>query len=163
MARRRRHNQTDEQRAAAARLVALIEKQRQNPDPLNLLPELAELRAFAEDLRDRWEEIYGPDGALLAWHESFKTDPNAPSKPRQMPDFSNVSTIIDRIGAMVDRIVRHQKEKPVTLADLNRWLTVLSAEVVEAVRDVGLDDAIGERLLADMETRWKAVLGEVLQ
>lgn len=138
-----------------SRLADLIEKHQQNPDPTNLLPELAQLRAFAEDLMERWESIYGPDGALLAWHESFKNDPNAPAKPRQLPDFSAVSTVVDRVGAMVDRIIRHKKERSVTLEDLNRLLNLFGVEVVVAVREIGLDDDTGNRLIRAIESRWK--------
>jgi hypothetical protein len=46
----------------------LAEEHANNPDPLNLLPELAMLRALAENYIDRYEAFRD---ALLAWHESY--------------------------------------------------------------------------------------------
>jgi hypothetical protein len=146
------------------RLADLIEKHLQNPDPLNLLPEVAQLRAFAEDLMNRWDEIYGPDGALLAWHESYNVRlgkdgeelPVAP-KPRQLPDFSAVSTVVDRVGAMVDRIQKHKAEGIITLETLHRVLRQHGIAFVEAVRAIGIDDATAEKLISAVEERWGAI------
>ena len=55
-----------------ARLDERIEKHLASPDRLKLMREVAVLRAFAEDLIERWESVYGPEGALLARHESFR-------------------------------------------------------------------------------------------
>lgn len=138
-----------------ARLGDLIEKHLQNPDPLNLLPEVAQLRAFAEDLMGRWESIYGVDGALLAWHESFN-NPESPvqPKPRQLPDFSAVSTVVDRVGAMVDRIQKHKAEGVITLETLNRVLRQHGVEVVAAVKEFGLGEEDSNRLIDLIEKRW---------
>lgn len=56
-------------RTSNARIRALIEEQERNPDPLNLLPEVAALRALFLDFINRWEEI---TEALLAWHASWQ-------------------------------------------------------------------------------------------
>src|SRR5262249_45569095 len=78
-----------------------IEAVRADPDPLNLEPEVALLRALVEDLIERWDEVFGPGGALIAWHNSFGSEKESP-KPRQLPDFSSISQLVDRVGAMVD-------------------------------------------------------------
>lgn len=147
-----------------SRLDELIEKHMKNPDPLNLLPEVAQLRAFAEDLQTRWDEIYGPDGALLAWHESYlvrfdkdgKELPVAP-KPRQLPDFSAVSTVVDRVGAMVDRIQKHKAEGVITLDTLHRVLRKHGVEAVAAIREAKLDEATASALIKNIEARWGAI------
>jgi hypothetical protein len=139
-----------------ARLREKIDKFLAHPDPLDLLPEVAMLRAFAEDLMERWESIYGPDGALLAWHESFKRG-DAEPKPRQMPDFSAVSQVVDRVGAMVDRIQKHRRESSISLATMNRVVEQLGAELVYACQEVRLDADSNTRLLAAVERRWGAV------
>ncbi len=139
-----------------ARLADRIEEHLKNPDPLNLLKEVAQLRAFAEDLMERWESIYGVDGALLAWHESFLTGASEP-KPRQLPDFSAITTVVDRVGAMVDRIHKHRAEGAVSLATMNRVMEQLGAEVVHALREMKIDGDTGTKFLEAIERRWGAI------
>ncbi len=123
----------------ARRLRALVEKHAANPNPLDLLPELAQLRAFVEDLFDRWESIYGPDGALLAWHESFLEGEQA-SKPRQVIDFSAVAGVIDKVGAMADRIVKHRTDAALSIDAVRRVIERYGAEVAAALQEVGIGD-----------------------
>jgi hypothetical protein len=135
-----------------------IEQFESDPDPLNLASEVALLRAFTLELIERWDEIYGPDGALLAWHESFRNpESTTPSKPRQLPDFSAVTSVVDRVGAMVDRIQKHKAEGSITLATLNRYVEQLGAEVVSAVQETGIDAASSTKLLDSVERRWGSV------
>lgn len=139
--------------------VTLREKIKQfeaDPDPLNLAPEVALLRAFTVDLIERFDEIYGPDGALLAWHESFHTGESAP-KPRQMPDFSAVTSVVDKVGAMVDRIQKHKAEGSVSLSTLNRYVEQLGTELVAAIQETKVDADTGTKLLDAVERRWATV------
>lgn len=105
----------------ARRLRTLISKHAANPNPLDLRLELAQLRAFVEDMFDRWDSLYGPDGAVLAWHESRPEGEHA-SKPRQLPDLSAVAGIIDKVGAMVDRIVNHRTDVALSIEGALRVL-----------------------------------------
>jgi hypothetical protein len=117
----------------------LVAKHAANPNPLDLLPELALLRAFVEDLTDRWESIFGPDGALLAWHDSFLEGDQA-SKPRQITDPSAVAGIIDKVGAMADRIARHRADAALSVEGVRRLIERYGAEVAAALQEVGIDD-----------------------
>jgi hypothetical protein len=135
-----------------------IERFKADPDPLNLLDEVALLRAFVEDLIERWEAIYGPDGALMTWHESFRNpEAQTPPKPRQMPDFSSITTAIDRIGVMVDRIHKHESEGQITLATLNRIAEQFGVDLVAAVQETKIDSETRARLLDAVERRWASV------
>lgn len=140
-----------------ATLKEKIERFAADPDPLDLAPEVALLRAFVEDLIERWDEIYGADGALLAWHNSYLTGENPSPKPRQLPDFSAVTTVVDKVGAMVDRIQKHKAEGAVSLATLNRYVEQLGAEVVSAVQETGIDADTGSKFLDSVERRWGSV------
>jgi hypothetical protein len=51
------------------RMQALIEKHATNPNPLDLIDDLARARALFEDWLDRAEKY---SEALLAWHESYR-------------------------------------------------------------------------------------------
>lgn len=143
-----------------ARFLDKINRFEADPDPLNLEPEVALLRAFVEDLIERWDEIYGPDGALLAWHESFgKTDEKgnpiiSNPKPRQLPDFSAVSSVVDKVGGMVDRIQKHKAEGSVKLTTLNRVMEQMGVDVVQSVGELGLSADQNTKLIESIERRW---------
>ena len=140
-----------------------IERFEADPDPLNLAPEVALLRAFVEDLVERWDEIYGPDGALLAWHESFgKLDDNGvpiPSnpKPRQLPDFSAVSSVVDKVGAMVDRIQKQKAEGSIKLTTMHRVMEQMATDVVQSALEIKLDSATSAKLLETIQARWDSI------
>lgn len=133
-----------------------IDKFAQHEDPYNLEPELALLRAFVEDLIERWDAIYGEDGALLAWHESFNIGEAVP-KPRQLPDFTAVTTVVDRVGKMVERIQKFKAESTISLATLNRVVEQLGAELVGAIQEVSLDADTSAGLLTAVERRWQSI------
>lgn len=138
--------------------VERVERFKADPDPLNLLDEVALLRAFVEDLIERWESIYGVDGALLAWHESFN-NPNADHapKPRQMPDFSSLTSVVDKVGGMVDRIQKHKTEGSITLVTLNRIVEQFGADLISAIQETKIDADSSTRLLEAVERRWASV------
>jgi len=50
----------------------LIEQHEKDPDPLNILPELAAARALFQDFIERYDEN---TEALLAWHASYEQNP----------------------------------------------------------------------------------------
>lgn len=133
-----------------------IERFEADPDPLNLGAEIALLRAFLEDLIERWDAIYGPDGALLAWHESFHTGKGEP-RPKQFPDFSDVSGLVDRVGRMAERIHKLKNEGAITLTTLNRVVEQMGAELVAAIQEAQIDQAQSANLLASVETRWNSI------
>ncbi|MBI3425036.1 MAG: hypothetical protein HY011_19035 [Acidobacteria bacterium] len=133
-----------------------IAKFADDPEPLNLEPEVALLRAFLEDLIERWDAIYGPDGALLAWHESFSAK-ETPPKPRQLPDFSTVTVLVERVGAMVGRIHKQKAASSISLATLNRVMWAMGEDLLRAVREAELDEDTATQLLTAVEQRWGAI------
>lgn len=112
----------------------LIEQHADDPDPLDVLPEIAAARALFQDFVERYDEWRE---AFLAWHESFnRTDDDGnplPTKPRQVLDLSDA--------------VRHLK-------------TI--AQIAQAEKRLALDDAVGRkdlgRIIAEMR---RAVEAEV--
>lgn len=128
-----------------------------DPDPLNLLPEVALLRAVVEDLIERWESIYGANGAVLAWHNSFINKNYSTPKPRQLPDFSSISQVVDRVGAMVDRIQKYKAEGTISLVTLNRIVEQLGAELIGAAQEAQLDSDTSTRFFKAIERRWQSI------
>ncbi|MEL6705522.1 MAG: HGGxSTG domain-containing protein [Bacteroidota bacterium] len=118
----------------------LIEQHADDPDPLDVLPEIAAARALFQDFVERYDEWRE---AFLAWHESFNRTADTrsadddgnplPTKPRQVLDLSDA--------------VRHLK-------------TI--AQIAQAEKRLALDDAVGRkdlgRIIAEMR---RAVEAEV--
>ena len=133
-----------------------IAKFEADADPLNLAPEVALLRAFVEDFIDRWDAIYGPSGALLAWHESFHTG-EAPPKPKQLPDFSALTALVDRVGKMAERIYKMRNDGAITMATLNRVVEQMGADLVAAIHEATIPPDQSEKLLESVERRWLSI------
>ena len=120
-----------------------LERFQKDPDPLKLEPEVALLRAHLEDIIDLWYSIYGPDAA------EDKQD-----KPRYLPDSSDISSLVDRVGKMVERIQKFRAEQSISVATLNRVCEQMGVELVAAVREVKLEEPQSTQLLEAVERRW---------
>jgi hypothetical protein len=72
----------------------LIAKHETDPDPLNLLPDLAALRALVEDFVNRYDVT---TAALLAWHESYQ----ATTRPMGEDRLLAIETVADELEALV--------------------------------------------------------------
>lgn len=111
------------------RIRELYEKFEADPDPLNLLPELAQVRAILVDFverYDKWKE------AFLAWHESFHTGDGIP-KPRQVMDIADARNTVLAIARVVEVIERVKGN--VSRSDLMRIMTEMGRAVDHEVQD----------------------------
>lgn len=81
----------------------------------------------------------------------------APEKPRQLLDITAAATLVDKVGAMIDRIEKHKREGAITLDTLNRVLEQLGVEVVHAAQEVIRDAATRAALLHAIERRWGTI------
>lgn len=135
-----------------------IERFAADPDPLNLAPEVALLRAFVEEFVERWESIYGPDGALLAWHASFASGKeDRELKPRQLPDFSSITSLVDRVGRMVERIQKFRAEASIGLPTVNRIVEQMGADLIAALNETKTPPDQADAILAAVESRWNSI------
>ena len=114
-------------------LRKLIEEHAKNPDPLNILPELAAARALFQDFVDRYDVWLG---ALLAWHDSF-TDPKQAeaAKPRQMVDLADGVRIVAEITKIAERIEKIRSQNAVSRSDLLRIMEEMGRYVERHVKD----------------------------
>jgi len=81
----------------------------------------------------------------------------SPGKPRQMLDVSAASSLVDRVGRMVERVEKLKSEGSITLETLNRVLEQFGVEVVQAAMEEVADDASRARLLRNVERRWGSI------
>lgn len=138
------------------RIKQLLSDYLADENPLDLTEEVALLRAVVHDLVERWESIYGPDGALLAWHDSYHTGKGAP-KPRQLPDFSAIATVIDQVGKMVDRVQKAKQERSMTFGELSTVMKALGQEVSKALTQHDIPAEKEAAIVESIAARWANV------
>ncbi|WP_309572019.1 hypothetical protein [Deinococcus sp.] len=67
--------------------------------------------------------------------EAFET------KPKRLPDLAEAVSLLNQIGAMVERIQKREQERSIPLAEIDRVLNELGIKTVQALREVIPDDA----------------------
>lgn len=135
------------------RIKELLAQHEADPDPLNLLPELALLRSLIEDYVERYDEM---TDALLAWHESWGTASENP-KPRQVIDILSVGKFIADIGKLTGQIQEERKKGLFGLDTLNRVVEQLGAELVFALIETVEDESLRSSILACVQGRWLSI------
>lgn len=110
----------------------LIERHEDDPDPLNILPELAAARALFQDYVERYDEWRD---ALVAWHESFTEDGEGTGKPRQVLDVADAYRIVSEVTKIAERIERIRSADAISRADLYRVMGEMGRVVETVVGD----------------------------
>lgn len=130
----------------------------QEPNPLDLLPDLALLRAFLADVIDNWEDVFGPDGALARWQESLDAGKKQP-KIGRIPDFASISNLVVKIGEMVNNIQRQRARTAIPL-DRHHQLMELVAEGLEQALNINkIEEEISHEIRSTTNNRWKYLTG----
>lgn len=101
--------------------------------------------------KEGWENIEGQDLPSPPDPLDYVT------KPRQVLDVSAAAGLVDKIGAMVDRIEKHKQSGSITLETLERTLQAVGVELVKAVRKEVSDESVRSRILAAFELGWATV------
>jgi hypothetical protein len=137
------------------RLKQLIEQFEAESDPMDMLPELALLRALVTDYIERYDVF---TGALLAWHDSYIDKDKTPNpKPQQVLDIISAGGFIAQIAKVTERIQKQKQEGTVTLEAVNAYVETLGMEVFEAAQEAIPDAAARTSLLAALDRRWQSV------
>jgi hypothetical protein len=113
-------------------LRGLIEKFEADPEPLNILPELASMRALFQDYVDRYDKNRD---ALLAWYETSLRGGGQPERPRQILDISDASRLLAEVTKIAKRIEDIRAQNAVSRPDLLRILSEMSNVVALHVTD----------------------------
>lgn len=121
---------------------------------LDLLPEVALLKVLTEDLLIRWDDIFGPEGALMIWWMNGRESEKRPTPPPNLPDITMVATLVDKVARVADIVQKHQQQKSVSLATLNRVMEQMGVEVAAALQEIKLDPNTATALCAVIERRW---------
>jgi hypothetical protein len=117
-----------------SRLKSLIEQHAQDPDPLNLEAEVVLLRALVQDFVERYEGYIDglarlkatTDPAIQILFSKGELDSDQmikgfqqlrislQQKPSQILDISVISTLVDRLGHMVERVHKMKSAQSLT-------------------------------------------------
>lgn len=135
------------------RIRELLDEYENDPAPLDLLPEVKLLRALLTDWVERYDEF---TDALLAWHDSYRVGEDQ-GKPTKVLDITAAAGLVDKVGAMVDRIEKTKREGSITLETLDHVLEQVGVELVQALQEEVPDAAARARILATFERRWSNV------
>ena len=114
-------------RLKTEQLRSLIAEYENDPDPLNLMAELAASRALFQDFTDRYVES---TDALILWSRSGET-----AKPTQILDISTGCKMVSEITRIVERVEKIKASNAISRPELMRVLTEMSRVVSSLVDD----------------------------
>jgi hypothetical protein len=115
------------------RIRELLEELDDDPNPLDLLPELKLLRALTGDFINRHEEF---TEALLKWSAE------GGSPPKRLLDIADAARLLESISRIVDRIQKHRYSGAISLSEMQRFMTQLGLVVQRYVKDQAVLEAI---------------------
>jgi hypothetical protein len=113
------------------RVAELMEQMADDPNPLDILPELAAARAIFIDFVERYDEWRE---ALLAWNDSFGKEGTAP-KPKQILDVSAAMAHLDIITKIAEREWKRHEANAISRKDLFRVMDQMARAVMRVVTD----------------------------
>lgn len=156
-------------------LRLLIEQHEKDPDPLNILPEIAANRALFQDFVERYDEWAA---ALIAWHESYR----AGGRPLAADRILQLRAVVDEFELLFresDELTEKQREnldgaratiaaleqapddgKPVQILDIADASRILSetTKMVERVERIRAANAVSRpELFRIMGEMWRVV------
>ena len=128
------------------RIRELIAQFEDDPNPLDMTPELAACRALFQDYIERYD---GFVEALMAWHASYDGE-RPTAKPRQILDIADAYRIIAEITRIVKRIEDVSAASAISRADFYRVMTEMGRAV-----DLNVEDPVIREKIHDawMEIR----------
>jgi hypothetical protein len=134
-------------------LRELIERHEQDPEPLNIHPELAAARALFESYIDRYQAWAD---ALLAWHESWKLGEDK-GKPTQLPDIADAYRILSEVTKIAERIEKVRSANAISRPELLRVLSEMSRTVDRRIDESTLPDDEKKVLRGKISGDWAAI------
>lgn len=134
-------------------LRELIERHEQDPEPLNIHPELAAGRALFESYVDRYHAWHD---ALLAWHESWKRGDDT-GKPTQLPDIADAYRILSEVTKIAERIEKVRSANAISRPELLRVLSEMSRTVDRRIDETDIPAETKSALKGKITGDWAAI------
>lgn len=98
-------------------LRQLIEQHMEDPEPLNMLPELATARSLFEEYVNRYEELVD---ALVAWNAGEYAEKGPSARPQRIPELASVTSLVSEITKIVKRIEDVRSQNAISRAEMGR-------------------------------------------
>ncbi|GAA4015594.1 hypothetical protein GCM10022631_29680 [Deinococcus rubellus] len=120
-------------------------------------------KAFQSDWSAWWNELRADalecEGDLSEELLVAMPDPMTylPSKPLRMSDITKVSSLIDKIGTMVERIRKARSVETFSMNTIDLLWTAMSAHLTQAMLEVIEDDPLRSQLHASVEEKWSTI------
>ena len=137
-------------RYSSRRLADRLAHLDEDPDPLNLLPEVKMIRALASDFIDRYEEYRA---ALLQWNADEASEALAEKRkprPQRILDISDASSLLEQVSRVVDKITKQQASDAVTIEQVSTWFHEFGKVVAKHADPTAV---------SRIEKEWGAALG----
>lgn len=80
-----------------------------------------------------------------------------PSKPLRMADITEVGSLIDKVGGMIERIRKARSTDTFSMATVDALWTVMSAHLTQAMLEVIENDGLRQRLHTAVEEKWNTI------
>jgi len=110
----------------------------QDPDPLNLISDIALCRATIE----KWTEDYHWfSEAMHAWHESFKQGVDE-GKPTKIPAITEVSKLLDTLARLQEKELKRRHSTTITMQDLIKVMSLIADTINRHVTDPGTREKV---------------------
>lgn len=155
-------------------LRSLIEQYENDPNPLNILPELAAARALFQDFTDRYDEF---SEALIAWHQSYQAG-NRPIDKYKVEAFIEVVDQYEEVIRSEDDLTDRQRKalevarefvkaakqeagtKPIQVLDISDAYRIVSeiTKIVERIEKIRSQNAVSRPDLVRIMTEMSRVV-----
>lgn len=129
----------------SSRVQQLFDEFRADPQPHNMLNELALLRAITVDFVERHEML---TDALTDWALSWRQGDGSKQRPPQVPDLLVVRKIVSDIGAMIERMHRIEQRGLISIQAFKQAFEQIGAALAAEIDDPVLLARIEKRLMA---------------
>lgn len=110
------------------RLREILQELEDDPNPLDVIPELQLARANLIDWTERFSEL---KTAILNWNASRGED----ERPVQVPDLLQMQPLLEAISRIVYRIERAQSDKYIPRGQLYRLMMAMGRVIDSRVQD----------------------------
>lgn len=151
-------------------LAAAVKEFEQDPDPYNMLPEVAMARALFKNWIERYDDFRE---ALLAWHATAATQAAvvaAPqsgervppvgtpaARPGSIPDIADGYRILAEVTKIIKRIEDVRNADAVSKINLFRIMKAMGADVKKSIEKHVKKAAVADAILAEIEAAWLAI------
>lgn len=119
------------------RLQQILEELEDDPNPLDVIPEIQLARALLIDWTERFGEI---KAAILAWNASTGNG----ERPAQVPDLTQLQPLLEAVSRIIYRYEKAQSDKYIPRGQLYRLMMAMGRVIDARVADPAVREQIRE-------------------